>query len=49
MHALSGSSALSTIRIKGEVLQRPLMILIDSGSAHSFLDPRFAKEVKFEL
>ncbi|XP_077242438.1 uncharacterized protein LOC143882945 [Tasmannia lanceolata] len=43
VHALMGSLAPKTMRIRGYIKRRPVVILIDSGSTHNFLDPRVAK------
>ncbi|KAL8158626.1 hypothetical protein V2J09_000163 [Rumex salicifolius] len=48
VHALTGSSPLNTIKIKGLVAGKPIMILIDSGATHSFLDPRVLPGTPFE-
>ncbi|KAL4281742.1 hypothetical protein GQ457_03G022050 [Hibiscus cannabinus] len=44
MNALTGNTGYSTLRIQGVVKGKPLNILIDSGSTHSFIIPRWAKE-----
>ncbi|KAL4309574.1 hypothetical protein GQ457_01G052960 [Hibiscus cannabinus] len=44
INALTGNSGYSTIRIRGTVKGKPLNILIDSGSTHSFLTPSWAKD-----
>lgn len=49
VHALSGSSPLSTIKIKGKVRGKSLTVLIDTGATHTFLDPRVATDAGFEL
>lgn len=43
VHALSGIQSYRTMRIKGIVKKTEINILVDSGSAHNFLDPRVAK------
>ncbi|KAA8524512.1 hypothetical protein F0562_010935 [Nyssa sinensis] len=43
VHALSGSLSYKTMRIKGKVKKNMVIILIDSGSTHNFLDPVMAK------
>ncbi|KAL8151758.1 hypothetical protein V2J09_021566, partial [Rumex salicifolius] len=48
VHAITGSSPLMTIKIKGTVAGRGIMILIDSGAAHTFIDPRVLKELGIE-
>ena len=49
VHALTCSNPMSTIKIKGEARNKMTTILIDSGSTHSFLDPRAAKDTGFEM
>ncbi|KAL8159085.1 hypothetical protein V2J09_000622 [Rumex salicifolius] len=49
VHALTGSSPLTTIKIKGKVGSQAVTILIDSGATHSFLDPRIAKEAQLQI
>ncbi|XP_042017791.1 uncharacterized protein LOC121765658 [Salvia splendens] len=51
IHAISGSSSCSfkTIRITGRVGNRPLHILVDSGSTYNFLDLRLAKRLGLQL
>jgi hypothetical protein len=39
--AWTGKDAVSTLRFQGNIQQHPLMILIDSGSTHSFISDRF--------
>ncbi|XP_026450774.1 uncharacterized protein LOC113350886 [Papaver somniferum] len=44
VHALSGNTSPSTIRIHGKILnKKSITILVDSGSTHSFIDPELAK------
>ncbi|KAL4309278.1 hypothetical protein GQ457_01G012100 [Hibiscus cannabinus] len=44
MNALTGNVGHSTLRIQGSIKGRPLSILVDSGSTHSFITPGWAKE-----
>ncbi|KAE8728969.1 hypothetical protein F3Y22_tig00004035pilonHSYRG00004 [Hibiscus syriacus] len=44
INALNGTAGHSTIRIQGTVNTKLLNILVDSGSTHSFITPRWAKE-----
>ncbi|XP_039044642.1 uncharacterized protein LOC120184185 [Hibiscus syriacus] len=44
MNAITGSSGSSTLRIQGFIKGKPLSILIDSGSTHSLVTNRWAKE-----
>ncbi|KAL4367674.1 hypothetical protein GQ457_05G014770 [Hibiscus cannabinus] len=44
MNALTGNTWYSTLRIQGVVKGKPVNILIDSGSTHNFIIPRWAKE-----
>lgn len=45
LHALEGHPSEKTIKIRGNVGKRKLLILIDSGSSHSFLDESTTKEL----
>ncbi|KAA8538007.1 hypothetical protein F0562_027413 [Nyssa sinensis] len=45
VHALSGSLSYKTMRIKGKVKKNMVIILIDSGSTHNFLDLVMAKRI----
>ncbi|KAL4278717.1 hypothetical protein GQ457_03G025020 [Hibiscus cannabinus] len=44
MNALTGCVGYSTIRLPGSIKGRPLSILVDSGSTHSFVTASWAKE-----
>ncbi|XP_020082482.1 uncharacterized protein LOC109706087, partial [Ananas comosus] len=48
-NALSGENSPQTLQIQGEVGSKKLKILVDTGSTHSFLDFRVAKEVKARI
>lgn len=45
LHALSGVEVPNTIRLKGEVGKKELIVFLNSGSTHSFLDLTAAKEI----
>ena len=49
LNALNGISAYQTMRVTGKVKNTPLHILIDSGSAHNFLDLATAKRLNCEI
>ncbi|XP_077246164.1 uncharacterized protein LOC143886068 [Tasmannia lanceolata] len=49
VHALSGSTSHQTMRIRGYIKRQPIIILIDSGSTHNFLDPGMAKRPTCEV
>lgn len=49
IHALEGSQGDDTIRMIGHYKNRELLILINSGSTHSFLDEQVAKEMKVPI
>ncbi|XP_077224918.1 uncharacterized protein LOC143858163 [Tasmannia lanceolata] len=49
VHALSGSTSHQTMRIRGYIKRQPIIILIDSGSTHNFLDPGTAKRTACEV
>ncbi len=48
-NALNGENQQQTIKIQGAVGKKVLKILVDTGSTHSFLDFRVAKEVKARI
>lgn len=45
LHALSGTIASTTIKLKGWYRKQGLIILVDSGSTHSFIDGSNAKQL----
>ncbi|XP_065854839.1 uncharacterized protein [Euphorbia lathyris] len=49
INALDGGISNGTLKLKGTLQQKPIMVLIDSGSTHSFLDQKLAKEAKLPL
>ncbi|XP_038998743.1 uncharacterized protein LOC120124050 [Hibiscus syriacus] len=44
INAITGNVGHTTLRIQGFIIENPLNVLIDSGSTHSFVTPRWAKE-----
>jgi len=46
LHAIVGAPAPKTIRLTGSINHLEVVILIDTGSTHSFLDPNVAKKAK---
>nr|CAD1832615.1 unnamed protein product [Ananas comosus var. bracteatus] len=49
VHALSGEKQQDTIKVQGEAKNKMLTILIDTGSTHSFIDLRTAKNIKAQM
>ncbi|XP_070022199.1 uncharacterized protein [Nicotiana sylvestris] len=45
LNALSGTEVPNTIKLRGEAKKNSLIILLDSGSTHSFLDMEAAKKI----
>lgn len=45
LNALTGSTSYRTMRVKGNVKRKLIIILIDSGSTHNFLSPDVVKRV----
>ena len=45
LHALKGCPTKKIIKVEGQVGNGKLMVLIESGSTHSFLDENTAKEL----
>lgn len=44
-HVVGSFDVANTIKVRGRVKNVSLIILIDSGSAHNFLDPQAAKKI----
>ncbi|XP_026399607.1 uncharacterized protein LOC113295489 [Papaver somniferum] len=49
LHSLLGSSFPKTMRLDGYTKSQPLRVLIDSGSTHNFLLPRWAKHCGYSI
>jgi hypothetical protein len=49
LHAITGSNHPKTMRIIGRVGNQRVVILIDSGSTHNFLDSSIAKSTQLLL
>ena len=49
LHTLTGEQTYHTIRIVGFVNNKPLHILVDSGSTHNLLDLEYARKLGCEL
>ena len=49
MHALQGQAADRVIKVKGLVRKRSIVVLIDSGNTHSFLDKTTAHSLQCNL
>jgi hypothetical protein len=47
LHALAGISTPQTLKIKGYIKHRLVMVLIDSGSTHNFIHHWVTEEVNF--
>lgn len=45
LHALAGISSPQTLKIRGFIKHRPIVVLIDSGNTHNFIYQRVAKVV----
>eukprot|EP00253_Pinus_taeda_P011630 PITA_11630 len=45
LHALAGISSPQTLKIRGFIEHRPVVVLIDSGSTHNFIHQKFAEAV----
>ena len=45
LHALVGISSPQTLKIRGFIKHRPVVVMIDSGSTHKFIHQRVAKAV----
>ncbi|XP_026417263.1 uncharacterized protein LOC113312740 [Papaver somniferum] len=49
LHALTGQSFHDTIRISGHLHQQAIMVLIDTGSTHSFIDFHLADKLNVHI
>ncbi|XP_027083531.2 uncharacterized protein [Coffea arabica] len=49
IHTLSGGNGHSTFKLKGVLAGRKLLILVDSGSTHCFLDERVASHLQLQV
>jgi predicted aspartyl protease len=49
LHAIVGAPAPKTMRLIGSINHLEVVILIDTGSTHSFLDPNVAKKAKLPV
>jgi hypothetical protein len=47
IHAISGIPTPNTMRIIGTIQQQRVVILVDLGSTHNFLDPSVVKRTRF--
>ena len=46
LHALIGTDGCQTMRLIGKIKRQPLILLIDSGSTHNFIDQAVAKRLR---
>ena len=49
LHAIKGMASSKIIKVEGKVQDNTFMVLIDSGSTHSFLNEGTAKRMKWPL
>ena len=49
LYALVGSPSPGTMRIEGKIQRQYLVILIDTGSTHNFLDARLCSSLKLAI
>eukprot|EP00253_Pinus_taeda_P015921 PITA_15921 len=47
LHALAGISSPQTLKIRGFIKHRPVVVLIDSGSTHNFIHQKVAEAVHY--
>ena len=47
LHALVGIPSPQTLKIRGFIKNRPVVVLIDSGSMHNFIHQIFAEEMHY--
>ncbi|XP_019200240.1 PREDICTED: uncharacterized protein LOC109193863 [Ipomoea nil] len=48
LYAMMGGEGLNTIKLLGAIQRQPIVILVDSGSTHSFLDPKLLTQLRME-
>jgi len=46
MHAMAGSPTPQTMQVHGVINQQSLVVLIDSGSTHNFIEERLAEKLQ---
>lgn len=46
LEALSGAAQHSTMKLRGTKQGKPVFVLVDSGSTHSFVDEQFSERLK---
>ena len=49
LHVIKGMASNKIIKVEGKVQDNTLMVLIDSGSTHSFIDKGTTKRMKWPL
>ncbi|KAF7131596.1 hypothetical protein RHSIM_Rhsim09G0045700 [Rhododendron simsii] len=49
LNALTGSISYRTMRVRGNVKKKHIIILIDSGSTRNFLNPEVVKRANIEI
>jgi hypothetical protein len=49
LHVIAGATNPQTMRVPGYYHNKPLYILLDSGSTHNFLDPSVASKLNFSI
>lgn len=47
IHTLYGSVSYSTINVKGKAQRKDVIMLVDSGSTHDFIDINIVKDIRF--
>jgi hypothetical protein len=48
LHAISGSSSPNTMRLEGTIRLQRVIILVDLGSTHNFVDPYIVRKTKLQ-
>jgi len=49
MHAMEGNVSSQTVRLMGHINNKPINILLDTGSTHNFVDPKVVQRVRLHL
>ncbi|XP_019166953.1 PREDICTED: uncharacterized protein LOC109162723 [Ipomoea nil] len=48
LYAMTGGERMNTIKLLGSIHKQTVVILVDSGSTHSFLDPKLLTQLRIE-
>jgi len=49
IHAMEANCSSQTIRLMGHINNKPVSILLDTGSTHNFVDPKLVQRARLSL